>query len=735
MAKTTFQLDIDGIHCASCVETVRRTLLAESDVNEVAINSQTGRAIIAGQIDPAKAAELSTTVGYPAKVALGTMESAASLRAQVEERAATRTKQWKRRAIIGLGLWIPMAIIHWGAPPAGLSGPWMDWTLGGMATLVVVLVGPGFLRSALSALRRGGTNMDTLITIGAGTAWAWSLLLFILNKSGITHGQPLYFTEAAVLLGLISLGHWFEARASAKAGHAIRDLLNLQPETAERLDANGSISVIPVAEVKPGDRLLVRPGGSVPVDGVVEEGQSEVDEALMTGEPLPVPRGPGDPMVSGAVNTVGRLVMTATTSGADSTIARIARLVSDTLSSHANIQRVADRVSSIFVPAVLIIALLTIIGWSIYALILQDWDPVATGIVAAVTVLIISCPCALGLATPMAVMVGTGEASRRGILIKSAAALEAAGRADTVLFDKTGTLTEGKPLVSRLTPAAGVSEEELLRFAAAAEASSEHPVALAIVATATERNVQIPSAEDFKAIPGRGVTAKVEGRVVNIDRDKNATCIVKADEQTLGMIDVSDRPLPDAAAAIAALDVLGVHVRMLSGDRSEAALAIAEAVGIHPEAVKAGVSPEDKADVVRHMKSTHVMVGDGINDAAALAASTVGVAVGSGTSIAIDAADVVIPAHRPSAVPLMIQIARRTLRAIHQNLFFAFFYNTCMIPIAAFGLLGPWGPVIAAGAMALSDLTVVGNAVRLGRSLRHMPSISDQTGMPVPDSS
>ncbi|MDP6479063.1 MAG: heavy metal translocating P-type ATPase [Phycisphaerales bacterium] len=727
MTDQTIQLDIDGINCASCVETARKALLASSLVTDASISVQTGRAIIHGTIDPTEAARLVTAVGYPATPADEAPISAAELHDHMEHLTAKKERQWRRRAIIGLGMWIPMAILHWGGESMGIDGPWIPWTLGLAATAVVVVVGPGFFASAWSALKHGGTNMDTLISIGAVTAWGYSVVLFVLEHMGVEHGEPSYFTEAAALLGLISLGHWMEARSSAKAGSAIRDLLELQPDTAEQLTEgeDGTTTEVPIAAVQPGMQLLVRPGGRIPVDGTVTEGESEVDESLITGEPIPVLRSVGDPVVSGSINAVGRLVIVADVAGNDSTIARIARLVSDTLGSRASIQRVADKVSSIFVPAVLAVAVLTITGWTILAATSSDWSNFSTGIIATVTVLIISCPCALGLATPMAVMVGTGEAGRRGILIKSAAALERAGGVKEVVFDKTGTLTKGRPVVISISPEPGTSEDELLRMAGAAERDSEHPVAKAIGEVIEERSLPLPSPRDFTAIPGIGVTATVDGRTVKVQKDEHAACAVSVDDTLIGRIDVRDQPLPDAASAVRELDTLGAPAHMLSGDRREAAVEIAEAIGMPLLSVHAGVSPEEKAAHVQDMTGPVLMVGDGINDAAALAAASVGVAVGSGTNVAIEAADVVIPGHRPSSVPLLIVIARRTLRCIHQNLFFAFFYNTIMIPVAALGLLGPWGPLIAAGAMALSDITVVGNAVRLGRSLRRMPDFTE----------
>ena len=725
MTDQTIQLDIDEISCASCVETARRALLESPLVTDASISVQTGRAIIHGTIDPTEAARLVTASGYPATPVGEDPTSAAELHEHMEHLAAKKERQWRRRATIGLGMWIPMAILHWGGDSMGISGPWMPWVLGLAATAVVAMVGPGFFVSAWSALKHGGTNMDTLISIGSLTAWGYSVVLFVLERVGVEHGEPSYFTEAAALLGLISLGHWLEARSSAKAGSAIRDLLELQPETAEQLADDGTTIDVPVGSVQPGMRLLVRPGGRIPVDGTVVDGESEVDEALITGEPIPVLRRVGDPVVSGSTNAVGRLVIVADVAGNDSTIARIARLVSDTLGSRASIQRIADKVSSIFVPAVLAVAVLTITGWTFLAATSGDWSHFSTGIIATVTVLIISCPCALGLATPMAVMVGTGEAGRRGILIKSAAALERAGSVKQVVFDKTGTLTEGRPVVTSITTEHGTSEVELLRMAGAAERDSEHPVARAIGEEVARRNLAIPEPTDFTAIPGVGVRASVDGHAVEVRKDQQAACAVHVDGTLIGRIDVRDQPLPDATAAIRALERLDAPARMLSGDRQESAIKIAKAIGMPESSVRAGVSPEEKAAHIRNMDGPVLMVGDGINDAAALATATVGVAVGSGTNVAIDAADVVIPGHRPSSVPLLIVIARRTLRCIHQNLFFAFFYNTIMIPVAAFGLLGPWGPLIAAAAMAVSDITVVGNAVRLGRSLRTMPDFAE----------
>lgn len=708
----SFQLAAKDMNCASCAGAIRQALISHDGVEDIAVNVPGGIVTVMGTIDPAEAAAIVTATGFPSQPAA---DATPMRKGEREAAAIAKERRWARRAMIGLGIWLPTAIMSWTLDESMLWLQWLQLTAG---TAVLVLVGPGFFMSAIEAAKRRTTNMDTLISIGAGTAWAYSMVLFVLERVGVDHGQPMYFTEASVLFGLISLGHWFEARSSRRAGSAIRELLELQPDTAERITGDDTTDKVAISAVEPGDRLIVRPGGRLPVDGTVVEGASEIDESLITGESEPVQRSVGDPVVSGSLNTVGRLVIEATASGADSTIARIAELVSNTMGSRASIQRLADRVSAVFVPIVLGVAVLTITGWSIAAGIEGSWAPFQTGVIAAVTVLIISCPCALGLATPMAIMVGTGESGRRGILIKSAEALEHAASVKHVIFDKTGTLTEGRPSVIAVIAESGIDEDEVVRFAAAAESPSEHPVATAVMAEAQRRGISPPKADDFVAIPGQGVKAMVDGKAVEVMRDPRAACVVRVDGVEKGRIDVKDTPLPDAASTIRELQQLGLQVTMLSGDRQEAAQAIATQIGLDLEHVLAGQTPESKAQWVTSRSETTIMVGDGLNDAAALAGATVGMAVGSGTNVAIEAADVVIPAHRPSAVPLLVTIAKRTLTAIKQNLFLAFVYNTAMIPIAAFGLLGTWGPVIAAGAMAVSDVSVIGNTVRLSSNLR-----------------
>jgi Cu+-exporting ATPase len=553
--------------------------------------------------------------------------------------------------------------------------------------------------------------MDTLIAMGATTAYVYSLIIFVSHFANLAE-QTFYFSEAAALLGLISLGHWLEARASATAGSAVRELLELQPDQAQVVGADGATRTIPSAEIEPGQNLLIRPGARVPVDGVVVEGETEIDQAVVTGESLPVRKTVGDQVVAGSMNTTGRLVVEASVDGRHTTVARIAEIVQRAQASKAGIQRLADRVCAVFVPAVLSIAATTFLVWWLVV------DNLAVGIVATVTVLIISCPCALGLATPMAVMVGAGAASRRGILIKSAAALEQAGRTRQVVFDKTGTLTLGRPEVTRIDRHdTSVSEDEMLRLAAAVEAVSEHPIGRAVVRAAAERGLDLPPVTSFKALPGRGVRGTVEGHSVEIGRSDGATCLVTIDGREVAGLDITDAARPDAAEAVRRLGDMGVEVTMLSGDRRGVAEAVGRSLGLSAHQVVAEATPESKCDFVRALPPGAVMVGDGINDAAALVEADLGIAMASGTNIAIESADVVIPGDHVLAVPQTLHIARETLRTIKQNLFFAFFYNAVAIPVAALGLLGTTGPLFAAAAMGLSDLTVIGNAIRLKRRL------------------
>ncbi len=703
---------IEGMHCTGCASELQTALRGRTEVETATVDFTSGLAVVEGDLAVEPTLQVIASRGFEGEF-LESKEDLSETRSRMELAQARTVRMWKRRAIIGIGVWIPLELLHW---TAGHGVAWVPWVmmLGGL--LVLVVAGGGFYASAFTAARRGGTNMDTLISIGATTAFVWSLIVFIAQRTladpGAWTSLPLYFAESAALLGIISLGHFLEAKASAKASTAVRDLLELQPEVAERVEASGETMEVPSSEINIGDIYLVRPGGRIPVDASVLEGRSEVDESLVTGEPMPVGRGPGDPVVAGTLNGNGLLRLTATVDGRNTTVARIASLVQNAQSSQAPIQRLADRVSSIFVPTVLSVAAAALFGWGI---IMGDWN---TGVVSTVTVLIISCPCALGLATPMAVMVGAGEASRRGILVKSAADLESAGRLERVFFDKTGTLTIGRPRVTRIEfVEPGADETFIVAAAAAAESGSEHPIARAVLEEAERRGLEVPAARDFEATPGEGVTAVVDGRRVRVLRDESASCRVEVDDVAVARFFIDDEPREDAAEAIARLRAMGVDVRMLTGDRTESARRVGRLVGLADEEIIAEATPDSKLEVVAGRDRRTAMVGDGINDAAALAAADLGIAMAGGTGAAIEAADVVVPPDRVTSVPDAIHLARRTLRTIRQNLFFAFFYNSIAIPAAAFGLLGTGGPLIAAGAMACSDISVIGNAIRLRRSL------------------
>ena len=707
-------MKVTGMHCASCAATVQRAIEADPQVRSASVSVTNGLATVLGDsLQPQRLVQAVQARGFDAEP-ITAPPAPAELRSDIELRQRRQEALWRFRAIVGLGLWAPLALIHW-----TVDASWVPWILLAGATIVLATAGAGFYRSAIAAALRRTTNMDTLIAIGATTAYVFSLVVFIMQLAGSAIDQPLYFTEAAALLGLISLGHWLEAHASAKAGSAVRELLELQPEQAELIESDGQTRLIASADVQPNDRMLIRPGARVPVDGEVVDGSSDVDESVVTGESIPVEKSVGDTVVAGSVNTTGRLVVKATVDGHHTTIARIAELVQRAQSSKADIQRLADRVCAIFVPAVLLIALATIAGWTVLSLLSGDVSHFTTGVIAAVTVLIISCPCALGLATPMAVMVGAGAASQHGILVKSAESLERAGRSKLVIFDKTGTLTTGRPTTKHIeVEDRSFTEDEVLRLAAAVEAPSEHPIARAIVRSAKERDITLPNVTDFKAVPGIGVQGTVDGRFVQITRDDQATCQVVVDDKRIATLLITDEIRPDARKAVDQLRAMGLSVRMLSGDRRAVAESIGRDLGFSEQEIEAEATPQTKASLIANLPVGSAMVGDGINDAAALAGADLGIALASGTTIAIESADVVIPGEHVMAVPETISLARRTLATIKQNLFFAFLYNVAAIPAAAFGLLGPHGPLIAAAAMGASDVTVIGNALRLKRRLR-----------------
>ncbi len=696
----TSSFRITGMTCAGCAAGLQRTLEADPGIHSATVSIVSGLARVSTTLSADEVIARIRQRGFD-----GTQELSGAAVSATEQQQHSAETRWKRRAIAGLTLWLPLELLHWSAAGLHWHPDWMPLLMAAGSGLVLLITGPGFLKSAWQALLNRTANMDTLIALGAGTAWLSSALILALNLN-----QPTWFGEAAGLLAIVSLGHWLEAKVSSRAGSAVRDLLSMQPETVSVVASDGTEVTARLEDVQPGSRIRIRPGDRVPVDGTVLEGLSDLDESIITGESLPVMRGPGDHVVAGSINTTGQLLVAATVPGTNTTVDRIAGLVEQAQSSRAPVQRLADLIAAVFVPTVLAIALLTLVGWVLAG-------DLSGGIAAAVSVLIISCPCALGLATPMAVMAGTGAASQRGILIRSAEALERAGRAREIIFDKTGTLTGGHPELIRLQVLPGFDSHDVLRLAAAVETLSEHPAAHAVVEAARRQELTWAQATQFRAFPGIGVEALVNGKSVRIERDAQASSRILIDNVPAALMELQDTLRPDATAAVTALQKMGVHVRMLSGDRPRAAAAIAEAAGIAPADVTADASPEQKLEILRASPACTIMVGDGLNDAAALTAAPVGIAIGCGTGAAMEAASVIVPGNRLLAIPEFLQIARDTLRVIRQNLFLAFFYNGLAIPLAALGMLGQRGPLIAAVAMALSDLAVVGNALRLKHRL------------------
>lgn len=706
-------IKVEGMTCAGCATAVRSAIENVPGVESAQVDLATGLATVAGdQPKTTSIIEAIMTRGYKAEAVEAVLD-ASGIRSQIEQTQLEHERLWRTRAIIGLSTWAPLELLHWIAASSGfdhgLLVPIIMWA---GATLVLATAGWGFYKSAFAAARGGTTNMDTLISIGATTAYVYSVVVFVCHQLGLMHDEPLYFAESAGLLGLISLGHWLDSRAAAGASAAVRKLLHMQPDEAELVEADDQTRMVRTSTITPGQEVMVRPGGRVPVDGVILEGRSSIDESIITGESIPIDKEAGQEVIAGSTNTTGILRIKSTVDGGSTTVARMARLVQQAQSSRANIQRLADKVSSVFVPAVLLIGLVTFLCWWLLG------DDVPRGAVATVTVLIISCPCALGLATPMAVMVGAGEASLRGILVKSAQALEQAGSVNTVVFDKTGTLTIGSPEVTSVQPEPGHDAGEVLSLAASVENASEHPIGAAIVRAAREKGLEVAPVEDFQSVPGQGVSGLVNGRRVDVTRDPKATCKIIIDDVEAGLVTVADTPRPDSRRAVEELQRLGLDVFMLTGDRHDAAIHIAESIGLDRNNVIADATPESKLSTIKSFKGSVAMVGDGINDAAALASADLGIAMGSGTNIAIESAQLVIPGDQVTSIPQAVTLARMTLRTIKQNLFLAFVYNAAAIPVAALGLLGAHGPLIAAIAMACSDASVIGNALRLKSRLR-----------------
>ncbi|WP_420093365.1 copper-transporting P-type ATPase [Mycolicibacter nonchromogenicus] len=652
-----------------------------------------------------------------------------------------------RRFWVGLALALPVFVLSMGGHLIGLvpgviSAPVSAWIQLVLATPVVLWAGWPFFVRGWDSVRTGNLNMFTLIAMGTGVAWGYSVVATVapdvfpdsFREMGVV---DVYFEAAAVITVLVLLGQVLELRAREQTSGAIKALLNLTPKTARRIRPDGADEEITLEDVQIADRLRVRPGERVPVDGAVEEGSSTVDESVVTGESMPVAKTAGDTVIGGTINQSGGLVMRAEKIGRDTMLARIVAMVAEAQRSRAPIQRIADRVAGVFVPAVIAVAVIAFIVWA-----LVGPDPkLAHALIVAVTVLIIACPCALGLATPMSIMVGVGRGARLGVLIKNAEALELMEKVDTLVVDKTGTLTQGRPAVTDTLAASGFDPDEILRWAAGVERASEHPLAQAIVAAATERGVGIPDVDSFEAPAGRGVVGVVDGRHVvagnaefltsqRIDvsaleseadrlRSDGATAIyLGVDGRAAGIFAIADPVKPTTPAALAALRREGIDIVMLTGDNRVTAQAVGRRLGI--DRIEADVLPDQKSDVVTRLRDEGrvvAMAGDGVNDAPALAAADVGLAMGGGTDVAMESAGVTLLNGDLTGILRARELSKMTVANIRQNLFFAFGYNAVGIPIAAgilypaFGLL--LSPLIAAAAMSLSSISVIGNALRL----------------------
>ena len=742
------QFTVTGMTCAACSARVEKAVSKVPGVTSCSVSLLTNSMGVEGTASADAIIAAVQEAGYGASLRGGEKQGASSA-AQEDMLKDRETPALKRRLIASLGflivlMYISMGHMMWGWPlPSFLEG---NHVAMGLIQLllsgVIMVINQKFFISGFKSLLHGAPNMDTLVAMGSGASFLYSTYaLFAMTDAQLAGNSALvmeymhefYFESAAMILTLITVGKMLEARSKGKTTDALKSLMKLAPKTATVL-RGGKETVVPIEQVKKGDRFVVRPGENVPVDGVILEGESALNESALTGESIPVDKGPGDAVSAATVNQSGFLTCEATRVGEDTTLSQIIRMVSDAAATKAPIAKVADKVSGVFVPAVIAIAAVTIAVWLLVG------QSFGYALARGISVLVISCPCALGLATPVAIMVGNGMGAKNGILFKTAVSLEEAGKTEIVALDKTGTITSGEPAVTDILPAPGVSKEELLRLAASLEKKSEHPLARAVLKEAEESALAFGEVTEFSALPGNGLQAVLEGETllggsfkfisskVNVPQALSAEADRLSGEgktpllfarggQLLGVIAVADVIKEDSPKAIRELQNMGIRVVMLTGDNERTARAIGAQAGV--DEVIAGVLPDGKEAVIRALKEQGkvAMVGDGINDAPALTRADVGIAIGAGTDIAIDAADVVLMKSRLSDVPAAIRLSRATLRNIHENLFWAFFYNVIGIPLAA----GVWipifgwtlNPMFGAAAMSLSSFCVVSNALRL----------------------
>ncbi len=742
------QYNVTGMSCAACSARVEKAVKKVPGVTACSVSLLTNSMGVEGTASAAEIVAAVEAAGYGASPKRAAAESSAPAAdaSALEDRETPLMKKRLIASLIVLAalMYVSMGHMMWGWPlPAFFEGNHVAMgLLQLLLTAVIMVINQKFFVSGFKSLIHRAPNMDALVAMGAGAAFIYSTYALFAMTGAQAAGDAdavmrymheFYFESAGTILTLITVGKTLEARSKGRTTDALKSLMKLAPKTATVV-RGGAEQVVPIAQVRRGDTFVVRPGESIPVDGTVLEGETAVNEAALTGESIPVDKAPGDAVSAATINTSGFIRCEATRVGEDTTLSQIIKMVSDAAATKAPIAKVADTVSGIFVPAVIGIAIVTFIIWMLAG------QAVGYALARAISVLVISCPCALGLATPVAIMVGNGVGARHGVLFKTAVSLEAAGRTEIVALDKTGTITSGEPKVTDVLPAPGVDADALLRMAAALEQKSEHPLAKAVLACAQERQTEIPDVQDFRALPGSGLAANLDGAELSggnlkfigtqaevtdelrraaerLSEEGKTPLFFSRDGALAGIIAVADTIKEDSPRAISELRNMGVRVVMLTGDNERTAKAIGAQAGV--DEVIAGVLPEGKADAIARLKRQGrvAMVGDGINDAPALTAADTGIAIGAGTDVAIDAADVVLMKSRLSDVPAAIRLSRATLTNIHENLFWAFIYNAIGIPLAAGAFIKLFGwqlnPMFGAAAMSLSSFCVVTNALRL----------------------